>query len=60
MLNAGQKLTFNKLPVVIKAFILAIFECPFYIGFTACPSSLVSAFTLLMHNVQLMIAKTKY
>ena len=42
-LNAGQKycrmlsailLTFIKLPVVIKTFVLCIFEWPFYIGFT--------------------------
>ena len=46
-LNAGQKycrmlqgehsaihLTFIKLPFVIKIFVLSIFECPFYTGFT--------------------------
>ena len=27
-------LTFIKLPFVIKIFILSIFECPFYTGFT--------------------------
>ena len=42
--NAGQKycrmehsailLTFVKLPVVIKTFVLSIFEWPFYTGFT--------------------------
>ena len=29
-----NKLTFIKLPVVIKIFVLAIFEWPFYTGFT--------------------------
>ena len=46
-LNAGQKYcrmlqrehsailsTFIKLPFVIKIFVLSIFECPFYTGFT--------------------------
>ena len=46
-LNAGQKycrmlhlehsailLTFIKLPIVIKIFVLSIFELPFYTGFT--------------------------
>ena len=28
--------TFNKLPFVIKIFILSIFEWPFYTGFTVC------------------------
>ena len=45
-LNAGQNycrmlqgehcailLTFIKLPIVIKIFVLSIFECPFYTGF---------------------------
>ena len=48
-LNAGQKYcrmlqgehsailsTFIKLPIVIKIFILSIFEWPFYTGFTVC------------------------
>ena len=45
-LNAGQKYkgafcnTFDlymiKLPVVIKTFVLSIFEWPFYTGFTVC------------------------
>ena len=48
-LNAGQKYcrmlqsensailsTFIKLPVVIKSFVLYIFEWPFYTGFTVC------------------------
>ena len=48
-LNAGQKycrmlqrehsairLTFIKLAVVIKTFVLSIFEWPFYTGFTVC------------------------
>ena len=47
LLNAGQKycrmlqgehsailLTFNKLPLVIRIFVLSIFEWPFYTGFT--------------------------
>ena len=43
LLNAGQKYcrmlsailaTFIKLPVVIKIFVLSIFEWPFYTGFT--------------------------
>ena len=42
-LNAGLKycnsailLTFIKLPIVIKIFVLSIFEWPFYTGFTVC------------------------
>ena len=48
-LNAGQKYcrmlqreysailsTFSKLPVVIKTFVLSIFEQPFYTSFTVC------------------------
>ena len=50
-LNAGQKYcrmlqkehfailpTFIKLPVVIKTFVLSIFEWPFYTGFTVSPN----------------------
>ena len=53
LLNAGQKycrmlqvehsailLTFVELPFVIKIFVLCIFECPFYTGFTV-PQSLI-------------------
>ena len=29
-------LTFIKLPIVIKIFVLSIFELPFYTGFTVC------------------------
>ena len=49
LLNAGQKycrmlqgehsailLTFFKLPIVIKIFVLSIFEGPFYTGFNVC------------------------
>ena len=55
-LNAGQKYcrmllgeplehsailsTFIKLPFVIKTFVLSIFECPFYTGFSVCVSLL--------------------
>ena len=58
-LNAGQKycrmlqeehsailLTFIKLPLVIKTFVLSIFKWPFYTGFTVDPAErlvLVSA-----------------
>ena len=43
LLNAGQKYTailstFIKLPVVIKVFVLSIFEWPFYTGFTVYAS----------------------
>ena len=30
-------LPFTKLPVVIKTFVLSIFEWPFHTGFTVCP-----------------------
>ena len=52
-LNAGQKYcrmlqgehsailsTFIRLPFVTKIFVLSIFECPFYIGFTVCITDL--------------------
>ena len=54
-LNAGQKYyrmlqgehsailsTFIELPVVIKTFVLSIFERPFYIGFTVYPDEAAS------------------
>ena len=31
--------TFIKLPVVIKTFVLSIFEWPFYTGFTVCTNT---------------------
>ena len=45
-LNAGQKYFFIKLPVVIKLFVLSIFEWPFYTGFTF-PAISYSEFHLL-------------
>ena len=45
-LNAGQKYyailsTFIKLPVVIKTFVLSIFERPFYTGITVNLSEII-------------------
>ena len=60
--NAGQKYcrmlqrehsailsTFNKLPFVIKIFVLSIFECPFYTGFT-----IHKEIPHIVHNVDLL------
>ena len=41
-LHSAILLTFIKLPFVIKIFVLSIFECPFYTGFTVCLNSLIS------------------
>ena len=40
--------TFIKLPLVIKIFVLSIFEWPFYIGFTVSVRS-VSLFDLILY-----------
>ena len=38
--------TFIKLPIVIKIFVLSIFEWPFYTGFTVFPYLLLQTYVL--------------
>ena len=60
LLNASQKYcrmpqgehsailpTFIKLPFVIKIFVLSIFECPFYTGFTVCQAEWKTVWVLI-------------
>ena len=49
--------TFIKLLVVIKTFVLSIFEWPFYTGFTVIVKCINSVLTLILLNLYLSYLK---
>ena len=46
-----MRLTFNKLPFIIKIFVLSIFEWPFYTGFTVFYSHILERIIALLITI---------